>query len=165
MAVSRKKGKYATHEKFWAAVDRSAGADGCWPWGGFKDRRGYGRLSRHGRMLNAHRLAWSLANGDADIPAGLVVMHMCDNPQCCNPAHLRLGTYSENTRDMHAKGRSKGPRGETHPFAKLTAERIEFARRLRSRGLNLDNVAYVLSVCQSTVSSALRGVTFAERGR
>lgn len=86
---------------------------GCWEWQLGKDRVGYGRLKvqlgsrSEFRYTSAHRYAWELFRGP--IPAGLNVLHRCDNRPCCNPAHLFLGTQKENIDDMHRKGR--GPRG------------------------------------------------------
>lgn len=53
----------------------------------------------------AHRAAWVEASGP--IPLGILVCHRCDNPPCCNPAHLFLGTQSDNIKDGYAKGRIK----------------------------------------------------------
>jgi hypothetical protein len=84
--------------------NHSSPEDGmCVEWSGPRDSNGYGR-SGHGDR--AHRVAWEAACGDP-IPDGMVVMHLCDNPPCVNPAHLRLGTVAENNRDRHAKGRTK----------------------------------------------------------
>lgn len=33
------------------------------------------------------------------------VLHICDNPACCAPQHLRKGTLSDNMRDCARKGR------------------------------------------------------------
>ncbi len=54
-------------------------------------------------MGRAHRASWQISFGP--IPDGLQVLHTCDNPPCCNPAHLFLGTQLDNIYDMCAKGR------------------------------------------------------------
>lgn len=80
---------------------------GCLEWTGAKKRYGYGTisdLSGSGRKnLPTHRLAWELTYGP--IPDGLFICHRCDNPPCCNPDHLFLGTHTENMADMRSKGR------------------------------------------------------------
>lgn len=77
---------------------------GCWEWNGnTSDRRGYGSLRFHGRTVKAHRLAYSTWVGE--IPEGMVVMHLCDNPPCINPDHLKVGTNDENMQDMLTKNR------------------------------------------------------------
>ena len=99
-------------DRFWRYVKRN-GPDACWPWIGpiAKYRRGYGQFKRDGRRgksENAHRIAWELTHGAP--PDHLFVCHRCDNPPCCNPAHLFLGTPKENSQDMIAKGRhAHGP--------------------------------------------------------
>jgi HNH endonuclease len=80
--------------------------DACWEWQRQRNWGGYGRLTLpNQRKILAHRLAWELEFGP--IPDGLWVLHRCDNPPCCNPAHLFLGTTLDNTRDMDAKGRRR----------------------------------------------------------
>lgn len=92
-----------TPESFWAKIDHNGGPDACWPWTEGTGRRGYGKATYQGRTVAAHRLAWELTNG----PAGkLFVCHSCDNPPCCNPAHLFLGTPQGNQDDCRAKGRT-----------------------------------------------------------
>ena len=90
---------------------------GCWNWIGRKNAYGYGlisgeingkRYARKGVAILAHRVSWIIFKGD--IPEsesfhGTVVMHICDNRKCVNPNHLRLGTQSDNVKDMVAKGR------------------------------------------------------------
>jgi hypothetical protein len=78
---------------------------GCWGWTSSISNKGYAMISHVGKMLNAHRVSWELHNGP--IPTGMQVLHRCDNPPCTNPAHLFLGTASENIRDCWAKGRHK----------------------------------------------------------
>jgi hypothetical protein len=89
--------------RFSAKVDRSGGPDACWPWRGFRDPKDYGHFFFDGAYVYAHREAWAQANGL--IPEGLCILHRCDNPPCCNPAHLWPGTKAENNADKAAKGR------------------------------------------------------------
>lgn len=89
-----------TPETFWSRVDQSGD---CWEWTGARFPRGYGTTRFEGKNWYSHRLAWVLTNGP--IPAGLQVCHTCDNPPCCRPEHLFLGTIKENLQDASAKGR------------------------------------------------------------
>jgi HNH endonuclease len=101
---------YINEERFWSHVDRSAGASGCWLWTACINVRGYGLASVGTGLLSAHRVSWSLANPMAPLPP--VVMHLCDNPRCVNPAHLKAGTLDANNKDCAAKGRTA--KGERH---------------------------------------------------
>lgn len=92
-----------TEARFWAKVDRSGGPEACWPWTGARAWNGYGQFGDGGQIHIASRVAWELSCGP--IAEGLHVLHRCDNPPCVNPAHLFLGTHSDNMRDMVAKGR------------------------------------------------------------
>jgi len=77
---------------------------GCWEWSGAKRHGvGYGVVQADGKFLYTHRLAYMICIGD--IPPKRIVCHRCDNPPCCNPDHLFLGTHKDNWRDMMMKGR------------------------------------------------------------
>ncbi len=89
-------------ERFWSKVLRTAG---CWEWQGGHYTSGYGTFSLGARNpAYAHRVSWELHNGP--IPAGLHVLHRCDNRNCVNPDHLFLGTNLDNTNDKTLKGRA-----------------------------------------------------------
>lgn len=93
-------------ERILARIERS-GPDDCWEWTAGKTPYGYGRIRvplSDNVVEYAHRLAFLMFH-DQDIPAGMVIMHTCDNPPCCNPRHLKLGTFSENSLDRERKGR------------------------------------------------------------
>lgn len=97
-------------------IDASGGPDACWPFlGGATTRSGHRQMWWQGRMSLAHRLAWTVANGP--IPEGMCVCHSCDNPPCCNPTHLWLGTVADNNADRDAKGRQVSTPGSTRTYA------------------------------------------------
>jgi len=113
-------------DRFASKVDRSGE---CWEWTGAKDRYGRGMIHDGTRLVTAPRIAWLLSTEKMP-PADKYVCHSCDNPSCVNPAHLWLGTNSENMLDAFRKGRIVRPRREAHPNAKLT---MDLADEIRSR--------------------------------
>lgn len=120
-------------ERFWSKVDKSGGEDSCWEWKARRVPGGYGQFrygsrvdpNRKQQLLPSNRVAWNLTFGE--IPEGLFVCHSCDNPPCCNPKHLWLGTPLENVEDMIKKGRHASRtkmHGEKHPNHKLTIDDV-----------------------------------------
>ena len=140
----------STPEDFWRRVDKSGD---CWPWLGPKDRDGYGRLTYQGRrMHSAHRLSWKLANGP--IPKGMCVCHRCDNPPCCNPAHLWLGTNQDNMDDKVSKGRHsyRSHVGVENPNSKLTEDEVLDIRAARAFGAAQKDIAKAYNLEVSVIS-------------
>jgi hypothetical protein len=108
---------------------------GCWEWVAAVRSR-YGVIVvGSSRTAKAHRVSWEIHRGP--IPAGLKVLHVCDNPPCVNPDHLFLGTQADNLRDMVQKGRARGnPIG---PVGRFTDEQVnqirsEYRRNSRETG-------------------------------
>lgn len=93
---------------------------GCWEWQGARGRGGYGRCGNERAARVAYR-AWR-----GPLASELEVCHTCDNPPCCNPDHLFLGTTQDNTADKVRKGRV--PKGEQHPRARLRADDVRAIR-------------------------------------
>lgn len=116
-------------DRFWAKVDRSAGRTACWPWTASTDSFGYGRFWTGEKVDGSNRVAWELTHGpipEGEGYHGLCVLHKCDNPGCCNPDHLFLGSNATNLKDMTAKGR--------HGMAKLSAGDALAIRKMYETG-------------------------------
>jgi hypothetical protein len=151
-------------ERLWSKIQR--GAEGsCWEWQGYRERArggsgaGYGRWRyRFKRSLLAHRAVWMDVKGP--IPEGMCVCHSCDNPPCCNPAHLFLGTPGDNARDMSVKGRKASVAGAAHPMAKLTDESVREIRRRRSLGEDARTLARDYAVGVSNIHMITRRATW-----
>jgi hypothetical protein len=128
-------------------------AESCWLFTGGKGSKGHGNTSSNdGRTLKAHRVAWEHHNGP--IPDGICVCHKCDVPNCVNPAHLFLGTISDNNRDMHRKGRAAV--GERHGQAKLTEAQVLEIYRLKDT-MNQTSIARKFGVTPSNICRMFSG--------
>lgn len=133
-------------ELFWSRVLKTDG-DECWLWQKGTTKSGYGQINARKISkypMTCHRIAWELTYGP--IPDGLHVLHECDNPPCCRPSHLFLGTQVINNEDRQKKGRTasgdkngsrtkrernpfvvnggSGLTGQSHPMAKLSDEQV-----------------------------------------
>lgn len=84
---------------------------GCLLWTGGTFAEGYGGIAVDGRTIRAHRYAWEREHGP--IPKGMHIDHRCHTRACCNVAHLRLATHTENTRNKSgpASNNTSGHRG------------------------------------------------------
>lgn len=116
---------------------------GCWIFEGRITHDGYGVIGfggGHGKRV--HRIIYELAHGK--IPEGMGVFHHCDNPPCCNPAHLFAGTSPENVIDAAKKGRMAG--------SKLTLSEVREIRRLSALGIKDSALASRFNVVQTTIN-------------
>lgn len=159
---------YAAHAKgsrkctslmrFWGKVDKG---EGCWLWTGRTDASGYGRLDRKGPNVYVHRVAWTLTNGP--VPEGMDVLHTCDVRNCCNPAHLWLGTHEQNMADCKAKRRTTW--GARSGQAKLTEEQakeiLALYKRDGPRKSNALELAGRYKVGRGTILALVRGHSWA----
>jgi hypothetical protein len=137
-------------ERYDASVDRSGGPSACWPWRAAKCHQGYGRVTAFKVPFKPHRLA--LLYAGVDLSTEMLALHSCDNPSCCNPAHLRPGTQSENVRDMVNRKR-RNLSGVNNGRARLDPERVRFVRRLLDRGHRQADIAFLFNVAKTTISA------------
>lgn len=141
-------------QRFWDRASPSP--NGCWEWKGARLPSGYGRLGGGTRAVTppqrAHRVAFMLHWG-VTLPSWLMVLHECDNPPCCNPDHLFLGTHADNVADMVSKGRqgTHDHYGEKNPKAKLTREQVEEVKRRLAAGETQVAVARSLGISRGNI--------------
>lgn len=130
----------------------------CWTWKGGKGAQGHGRFWLNGSMRVASRVAFIIWNGP--IPEGLLVLHNCDNPPCCNPRHLRVGTSLDNITDMYARNprsRMNRPKGQNNHNTKMTYEMVMSAAERISSGSSFRKEAKRIGVATSSLHAAIRG--------
>lgn len=143
-------------ERFWSKVDRRQ-PDECWLWiGKTIARGGYGQIWFNCKRSIASRVAMSIALG-REPNRNIYVCHRCDNPPCCNPSHLFLGTCSENGLDSVSKGRSGG---ENSGVAKIDSETAHEIRQALLLGASQRAIARLYAIKQPAVSLIARGETW-----
>jgi hypothetical protein len=154
-----------TPENFWRKVKKRAS---CWIWQGATNSTGYGTLTFHGKAATAHRVAAFLSGLVLEISAPKnrrgsgFILHTCDNRRCCNPAHMRVGTYAENQLEAYARRRRTAYKGSAHANAKQTKESIMLIKDMYAQDVSQEAIARLLGVSQSSISGILRGATYVE---
>ena len=145
-------------DRFWSKVNRGD-SDACWPFTGARyppPLLPYGQFSIRGRQQRAHRVAWRLTRGA--ISAGMQVLHRCDNPPCCNPVHLYLGTHADNMRDRNERERTHKHPGELSAMSKLRDAQVREIRAVYRRGgIKQSDLGARYGIDQSTVSNIITG--------
>lgn len=141
-------------ERFWSRVDKSEGHGpngDCWEWQGHRSK-GYGGITVEGRRWKTHQYAYYLTTGCTPT---LDILHSCDNPPCCNPAHLREGTHAQNMAEAAERGRMT--RGETRPNAKLTESQVLYLRATAQQGASVPVLANELGIALATARNIING--------
>jgi hypothetical protein len=129
----------AFRRRFWAYVDR-AGPNDCWLWNISVGGPGYGQVWRVDRMV-------------------MHVLHSCDVKACCNPAHLHLGTHTDNMREMHERGRQGVRVPAPSPNRKLTPEQVRFIRSHAGK-LPKQRMAKQYGVAPFVVDTLIKGLSY-----
>ncbi len=164
--------------RFWSHVDTSGGMFACWPWQASRNASGYGHFDHSG----AHRFALQLALG-RPLGEGMEACHTCDNPPCCNPAHLFEGTHQDNVDDRNVKGRTaqgdhvppeRRARGDRHPARRiagwgqgerngrhrLTEDDVRTIRRRLAERVRWIDIAAEFGISKPAVSHIAAGRTW-----
>jgi hypothetical protein len=142
-----------TIARFWAKVHMS---HQCWTWQGARNEKGYGRFRLGSKLMLAHRFAYEVTYGA--FQTDLLVCHSCDNPSCCNPAHLFLGTPAANSADMVAKHRQRAARGESNSHARLnTAQVLDIRQSYACGGVRYRDLSERFGVSVSQIKAIVAG--------
>lgn len=139
--------------RFFAKIKKT---ESCWLWTGSQDKAGYGKISEGQKVRSTHRVSWEIHNGT--IPDGLNVLHRCDNPPCVNPAHLFLGTISDNAQDALQKGRIQT--GSLSKNAKLSEVAVAAILMDRASGSTIRSIALKFGVTRRTITTIFQGKTY-----
>lgn len=99
----------------------------------------------------AHRIAYELTHGE-DSAKGKVVRHKCDNPLCCNPNHLELGTHKDNMNDKMKRGRGRFLKGNECSWSKLNEGQVREIRKLLKQKIRHKVIAEKYGVDTVTIT-------------
>jgi predicted DNA-binding protein YlxM (UPF0122 family) len=153
-----------TVEEFWSLIDKNGPIPPrhpelgpCWLWMGTRDSQGYGCFTLNG-LYRTHRIARVLTSGPLTTENPWV-LHRCDNPPCCNPAHLFDGTDITNAADRDAKRRHQ--HGSTHYAAKITERQAaEFMSLYYIARVEIKEIAAEYGCSPDIVYSVVNGHTW-----
>lgn len=130
---------------------------GCVEWKWCKTK-GYGIVRVGGKTKQVHRMVLEKKIGRVLKPVECAC-HTCDNPACCNPEHLWIGSKGDNIRDSVAKGRF--PCGESHYQCKLSTDKAQEIRSLHAGGVTQTEIARRFRVSLSLVNGVVNGYRWA----
>lgn len=140
-------------KRFWNKVDKKD-EDECWNWLSSKNEEGYGQFKYDDKMIKSHRFAYILCHGK--ISDNMFVLHSCDNPSCCNPKHLYLGSQKDNMEDMVNKGRQCKLTGENHGRAILKNVEVNEIRKLyNTRKYSQKQLSFMYKISQGVISEII----------
>lgn len=129
-------------------IDPEGGLKSCWEWTSTKTNMGYGVFGKYYKNQLAHRWSYEFHYG-VNLLKNFVVRHTCDNPLCCNPTHLLIGTQKENIQDAYDRKR------RVHPW-KITKAILFEIYFLKEKGLMNKEIAKQLHISRQVVSKYLR---------
>jgi len=143
-------------ERFMNHVNRQIDVNECWEWTGYKTPKGYGWCRVNGKSDFAHRAAFRLWKGE--IPDNMIIRHTCRN-KCVNPAHLQLGTYSENNMNDRIRDGTH-VKGVKNAQSKLKDDDVREIRARRDAGEKLLSIADSFGIKQNSVSRICARLTW-----
>lgn len=149
--------------RFWSKVLFTANAEKCWEWNCSKRKGGYGYftitlLKKQVKLVSTRVSYFLTCKID---PVGFAILHKCDNPMCCNPEHLFIGTNKDNTQDMISKGRKADTSGVNNGTSKLDEFQVIEIRNLYNTKQFLQNeLANKFNVSVSTIQRVVTNMSW-----
>lgn len=135
----------------------------CWEWQGTRHSRGYGTfwVRTKGSLFKSHRIALVLSGVVLD--PNLEAAHSCDNPPCCNPAHLHQVVHRKNMLEASERKlfRPNPPKGVKSPLAKLTELQVLEIRKQLRGGAKKYQLAKIFKVNRANIQHIAKGKTWA----
>jgi hypothetical protein len=144
--------------RLWLRVSEQP--SGCWEWQGALFPAGYGQITYQGKPMGVHRVVMILLGHDVE---GVVVRHECDNPPCCRPDHLLLGTQKMNMEDAVKRNRMNNVKGAHHYKAKFSDAHVLYLRATYadpSNTLTIAELAKANDIDASALGKILRRQTW-----
>lgn len=141
--------------RFWSKVGITAQSDLCWDWMAANKGKGYGGFYLNKKHMAASRAAYILYYKED--PKDKFVCHKCDNPSCCNPSHLFIGTAKENQEDMIKKGRKHSAFGERNANSILTTNDILDILELRNKKVRTRDIKKKYNISNTHVHRIFTG--------
>jgi len=130
---------------------------GCWEWAKSRSSEGYGHLKHGGKLVSTHRLVMLLTGHE--LKKGDCVLHRCDNPPCCCPLHLWIGTKADNAQDREAKGRRRALKGEDNVLSKFNEHQVRLVKRLHEcEGFRQSEISRLLGLSTGVINYIVRGI-------
>lgn len=155
-----------TPDVLWEKVDIKQPHE-CWPWKGYRNEDGYGRTWINDKGYYAHRVIFNLVHPNVielSAPKSThdqgFLLHTCDNPSCCNPSHLFVGTHADNMADKVKKGRSPNFSGDNGPRCKLTMVQANEIREKRKNNVSAKQLANDYGISLSSIKTLLAGKSY-----
>lgn len=145
--------KRRTESEWWALL-LPPNERGCrfWPRGDT-----YGKTYWNSKAELAHRVAFLLHNGWLPTGRKQVVMHECDEPRCCEPTHLTVGTQHQNMVDLFARGRGNPRSSWRNHFAKFTPEQVREIRARHAAGESYPSLGRAFGMHPQNIGRICRG--------
>lgn len=153
-------------DSFFAKTEKGKNQNDCWKWLGYKNKTGYGRMKCNGKNELSHRVSFFIKKG---FWAKGMVLHSCDNPECCNPKHLRQGTAQENAQDCIKRGRKPYPFWLLKPriakpqkkiLAELTSDEIKQIEESVSKGHIKKYIAERFNISMQLINQIAKTLNF-----